>query len=101
MEDLWVEVDVVVTVIEKCTAILRIQDPNLTNHAELVKQVEAEAAKQVPIVLADSESMKISNVSYQRKVCRFYPDCDGNPNLYCPIEKEVIQELIDGSNSTN
>jgi len=101
MKSLWAEIDVTVTVAEKCAIVIEIINPTEEDLDTLIRQAESEAIKRIPEVISNPETTKVSNVSYQRRVKRFYPDIDGNPDLYSPLEIETLGEIINADNPVN
>lgn len=101
MNGLWVEVEVETIVVEKATIIVPISDPNFKSSDLLIQQATAEATKQIPSVIVNPNCTKLIKANYNQKILRFYPDADGAPNIYCPIEINEMEELLDDTDTIN
>ena len=96
--NLWVEVDYTIQITETGTAIMKVTVPfNLDEPNSLIKAANEIAIKRSSEVVGDKATMKVADIRNRHDVKRFYfDDGTGNPNLYCPIELEVIKEIDNG-----
>lgn len=101
MEGLWAEVEVETIVTERCTILVPISDPNLESSEDLIQQANSIATKNIPSVISTPDSTQLVKATYNQKILRFYPDADGAPNTYCPIETSELKDLLDGDYTTN
>jgi hypothetical protein len=101
MEGLWAEVEVETIVIEKCTVLIPISDPDFGSSELLIQQANSEARRHIPSVIVKPSSTKLVKAQYNQEVRRFYPDADGAPNTNCPIEINELRDLLDGDYTTN
>jgi phage pi2 protein 07 len=99
MEKLWAEIEVEVTIKEKCILMVRVEADEFKSVKNLMEMTEAAASKHVAKTLSQPDSTQLSSVTYGKKIQCYYPDVDNRPNYSCPIEKDTIQEFIDGHSS--
>lgn len=95
--DIWVEVEVTVLVTEKCLVVIKVKDLELET---LDQQIESAIGREVPKLIQKDDNMKLSSVKCSKVIKKYYPDLKNKPNVSCPIDKNIIEELLDG-NSLN
>lgn len=101
MHSLWVEIEYTVTITEKGTAILKIEDVDLSSGEAVLKQARAVANKKQTTVISDSEAMKMDGTAVKQTIVKFYLDDEGRPMTACPISKETIEGFADSGDFAN
>lgn len=101
MDNIWAEIEIKVVVVETCTIVVQVNDPDFTSLSNLKTQAQKAVDNKLAEILS-SDPFKLEAYKCSKKVVKYYlDDLTGKPNLELPIEESVIKEFIDDPNPTD